>query len=593
MYNVSQAYLTALSRPVKTRRIIGTIGNRQVTEANFIEGSLKIFNACSEGSEVRIGSVYIGSLEAVVVGVDFRQNWYGKVITLSEGLLTGPETWEDVPLGIYRVVEANHADDGVHITAYDDMRRCDFYKWRHETFVGQPYDYLMEICNLAHVTLAQTEQQIKALPNGNKGFSLYPENDIESCRDMLHWVAQTMGCIATFNREGKLELRQYGDVSNPIATIGTGTRWRGGSISDYTTYYTALSYDDLQEGLPFEIGEETDDGLVYDLGANPLLQYFGSSPVEHPAWDILEALQAIRFTPFNVDMAACPAYDLCDVVQFSNVSEGWSPIGCIMGYDYEFHGAYTIQGFGSNPALNNVKSSTDKALVGLKSQGKGNTIQYYTFENAKALSVQSSYIDIIKIRFGTVSSTLAVFQAEIQLDVTTSSRATVNIRYVLNNDIVEYSPVEVMTSGKHLLHLLYYFDSTGGETNILKVKMKVDGGTASIAAANIRSMIWGQGLVASDRWDGWIDLEDYQPEIDFSTAGFAIDDIDEELSVERHTNPIIELESNVDLITFSTAGFIIDTIDENFYINKQRMSAVAWGDLLEYTWQDVNDNFLW
>ena len=592
MYDVSNAYLTALAHPAKVRRITGTIGNRQVTEANFVSGSLKISNACSEGTEVKIGSVYMGSLEAVVIGVDYLNSWYGKVVTLSEGLLVGPDTWEDVPLGIYRVVEANHADDGVHITAYDDMRRADIHRWTYETFVGQPWDYLQEIAFHAHLELQQTENEIRALPNGTVGFSLYPENDIASCRDMLHWVAQTLGCIATINRYGKLELRPYGDHLNPIAVIGKGKRWRGGTVSDFATYYTSLTLDDIQSGTTAVYGEEVDNGLVYELGANPLLQYF-DGPVNHPAWAILEALQNIAFTPFNIDMAACPAYDLCDVIEFSQVREGWSPIGCIMGFEYEFHGTYTLHGFGSNPALNNVKSPEQKALIGLQNQGKGNEIQYYTFENAKVLNISNTYVDIIRLRVGTVSSTLAVFQAEIQLNVTTSDRATISIRYVLNDTLIEYSPVEILTSGKHLLHLLYYFDSSGGESNVLKVKMHIDGGSASIAVQNIHAMVWGQGLVASDRWDGWIDLEDKITVLsNLATTPSQVVAFEDDVEVST-VGPIrISLTDNISKPTLNTAPVPINP-SVALYVNKQRMSAMAWGDLLEYTWGDVEANFLW
>lgn len=595
MYPVSDAYLTALSRPAKVRRITGTIGNRQVTEANFVSGSLRIYNACSEDNEIKIGSVYMGTLEAVVKGVDYLRNWYGKVVTLSEGLLIGEDTWEDVPLGIFRVVEANHAEDGVHITAYDDMRRCDIRKWTHETFVGQPYDYLQEICSIAHVTLAQTENEIKAFPNGLKGFSLYPENDIVTCRDMLFWVCQTIGAIATFNRDGLLDIRRYGDYQEPVATIGSGTRWQGGSISDFETYYTSLTYDDVQSGEPFEIGEETDDGLVYELGANPLLQYYGTDPINHPAWDILESLQAIRFTPFNVDLAACPAYDLCDVIELANVRGDWSPVGCIMEYSYQFHGTYTIQGFGSNPALNNVKSSTDKALVGLKNQGKGNTIQYYTFTNGRQISVGNTYEEIIHIRFATVSETLAVFQAEVHLDVDTVDVASATIQYEYNNEIITYQPKETWIDGDHILHLLYYFQTEGGAENELLVKMKLEDGTAWIDEQNVHAMIWGQGLVASDKWDGRINLEGNLPEFGFATSPNTIDYINGTASVNIIENINLSFDDEVEEVELDMVPVPENNYDGAPYINKKAVYDLYWSDVYDLSggWQELYEDFNW
>lgn len=595
MYPVSDAYLTALSRPAKVRRITGTIGNRQVTEANFISGSLRIYNACSEDNEIKIGSVYMGTLEAVVKGVDYLRNWYGKVVTLFEGLKLADGTWEDVPLGVFRVVEANHAEDGVHITAYDDMRRCDIRKWTHETFVGQPYDYLQEICNIAHVTLAQTETEIKAFPNGLKGFSLFPENDIVTCRDMLFWVCQTIGAIATFNRDGLLDIRRYGDYQEPVATIGSGTRWQGGSISDFETYYTSLTYEALQEGSLFEIGEEVDDGLIYELGANPLLQYYGTDPVNHPAWDILEALQAINFTPFNVDLAACPAYDLCDVVEFPDAQEGWSPVGCIMGYSYQFHGTYTIQGFGSNPALNNVKSTTDKALVGLKNQGKGNTIQYYTFTNGGEISIEDTYTEISHIRFATVSKTLAVFQAEVNLDVDTVDVAKATVQYEYNGKIITYQPQETWIDGNHIMHLLYYIPTEGGAENELKVKLKIEDGTGWIDVQNVHAMIWGQGLVASDKWDGYIECEGNLAEFDLATSINAVDAFYGTADVRVIENIDLSFDDEAELVGFETTPEAMHNYEGAAYVNKQAVYDLYWSDVYDLSggWQELYEDFNW
>ena len=56
---------------------------------------------------------------------------------------------------------------------------------------------MMALCSTAcGVELAQTQAEIEALPNGSELLSIYPENDIETYRDVLYlrrrcWAASS------------------------------------------------------------------------------------------------------------------------------------------------------------------------------------------------------------------------------------------------------------------------------------------------------------------------------------------------------------------------------------------------------------------
>lgn len=604
MYPVSQNYLTALSLPAKIRRLTGTISNPYMgisynfDDSNVLSGSFNVFNQCSDGSEVKIGTVCMGQLEAVFKGLDALDSmWRGLTITVSEGLLIGYDAnddpiWEDVPLGVFDIFEANHAEDGVHVTAYDRMHILANSWWTYETYVGYPYDFLTEISEISRIELAQTQEEIEELVNGGQGFAVYPENDIETCRDMLHWLAQALGAFATINREGKIELRAYKPKNHIDAYIGAGKRFRGASISDFETYYSRANYENIVEDETVEVFG-TGNGLEYQFGANPLLQYMYDTPIVFE--DIATYLfDTIHYTPFSVDMAACPAYDLGDNIELTNVKPGWSPVGCIMSYSYQYHGAYTIEGYGSNPALNNVMSATEKEMAQMRANSKSNEIQYYTFLNAKPVEIDNTWQPIINLRFGSIKGLLAVFQAEIKLYITPQSNiSNIDIRYVYNGVVLDYKPQETYSEeGYHLLHLYYYFEPTGGAINTLRVQIKSDNATGLIAKLEARACLWGQGLVASDKWDGYVEFEEELQLIDFSTAGFEIDTIEDELSVSKNSYPELEYEESVAEITLATAPVIINPSEE-LYINKQRMSAYVWADLLEYTWDDVENNFLW
>ena len=61
------------------------------------------------------------------------------------------------------------------------------------------------------------------MPNGSEVLSIYAENDIETYRDVLFYIGQVLGGFFCINREGKLELRKYGN--EPVMNIGNKQRF--------------------------------------------------------------------------------------------------------------------------------------------------------------------------------------------------------------------------------------------------------------------------------------------------------------------------------------------------------------------------------
>ena len=97
--------------------------------------------------------------------------------------------YEYVPIGIFNVAEATYTAKGVQIVAYDNMARFD-KTFPVNTTQGTAWQILRMICNDCGVQNGMTQAQIEALPNGNIILSLYSENDIETYRDLLAWIAQ-------------------------------------------------------------------------------------------------------------------------------------------------------------------------------------------------------------------------------------------------------------------------------------------------------------------------------------------------------------------------------------------------------------------
>lgn len=507
MYQVSEEYLKQTKRKVQTFRLAGTVNKIAFTNHDILSGSFTITNQCSEQNDVKIGSVYIGELKCTFKPDLQVPDWTNAQIIVSEGLLIGGTAWEDVPLGVYTVSEANDTEYGVDITAYDNMARFN-RSCTVDITIGTPYELLTLACTTCEVELGLTQADVDALPNGTESLSLYTENDIETWQDFVFWVAQATGTIATMDREGKLVLRSY--TQNVVDTLTNHERFTGSKFSKFETRYSGLSCVNMADDTTSYYGSNPDNYLTYNLGSTPFLQYGVDSYKEQIRRAVLTALLQIDYVPFETSCLCGAMYDLGDIIR---CTDGIAPgkLGCVMMYDYTFNGGYKITGFGSDPALATAKSKTDKNLEGLRNNVSTNEILFFNYENASAIQIGDGESKaIIDIRFTSSVSIGVLFQAEILLEATATEADVIGtIEYTLNEvTIIGYNPTETWKNGKHILSLMYMLMIEENSINRWMVKLNIAGGSIAIAPGAVRAVIYGQGLVGTVEWDGFITLEE-------------------------------------------------------------------------------------
>lgn len=517
MYQVSEEYLKQTKRKVQTFRLAGTVNKIAFTNHDILSGSFTITNQCSEQNDVKIGSVYIGELKCTFKPDLQVPDWTNAQIIVSEGLLIGGTAWEDVPLGVYTVSEANDTEYGVDITAYDNMARFN-RSCTVDITIGTPYELLTLACTTCEVELGLTQADVDALPNGTESLSLYTENDIETWQDFVFWVAQATGTIATMDREGKLVLRSY--TQNVVDTLTNHERFTGSKFSKFETRYSGLSCVNMADDTTSYYGSNPDNYLTYNLGSNPFLQYGVDSYKEQIRRAVLTALLQIDYVPFETSCLCGAMYDLCDIIR---CTDGIAPgkLGCVMMYDYTFNGGYKITGFGSDPALATAKSKTDKNLEGLRNNVSTNEILFFNYENASAIQIGDGESKaIIDIRFTSSVSIGVLFQAEILLEATATEADVIGtIEYTLNEvTIIGYNPTETWKNGKHILSLMYMLMIEENSINRWLVKLNITGGSIAIAQGAVRAVIYGQGLVGTVEWDGFITLEEKLTQIALKDA---------------------------------------------------------------------------
>jgi hypothetical protein len=517
MYQVSEEYLKQTKRKVQTFRLTGTVNKIAFTNHDILSGSFTITNQCSEQNDVKIGSVYIGELKCTFKPDLQVPDWTNAQIIVSEGLLIDGTAWEDVPLGVYTVSEANDTEYGVDITAYDNMARFN-RSCTVDITIGTPYELLTLACTTCELELGMTQADVDALPNGTESLSLYTENDIETWQDFVFWVAQATGTIATMDREGKLVLRSYSQ--NVVDTLTNHERFTGSKFSKFETRYSGLSCVNMENDTTSYYGSDPDNYLTYNLGSNPFLQYGVDSYKEQIRRAVLTALLQIDYVPFETSCLCGAMYDLGDIIR---CTDGIAPgkLGCVMMYDYTFNGGYKITGFGSDPALATAKSKTDKNLEGLRNNVSTNEILFFNYENASAIQIGDGESKaIIDIRFTSSVSIGVLFQAEILLEATATEADVIGtIEYTLNEvTIIGYNPTETWKNGKHILSLMYMLMIEENSINRWLVKLNITGGSIAIAQGAVRAVVYGQGLVGTVEWDGFITLEEKLTQIALKDA---------------------------------------------------------------------------
>ena len=570
MYPVSVAFLQAVQGNTRkyywTGKITTAAGAEYpFTQEDIVKGSGYITAQCCGNSEIELGAVYAAEMGiSLFLDID-RYTLEDAEVELSYHLRLADGTYEAVPMGIFEVSEANRTVHVLELKAYDRMLRFDRAFNGFET-IGTAYG-MMALCSTAcGVELAQSQTEIEALPNGSELLSIYPENDIETYRDVLYFTAQVLGGFFCINREGKLEFRQYGET--PVMEILQKHRFSS-SFSDFVTRYTAVSSTNLRTQTSEYYALETDDGLTMNLGTNPLLQFGLEETREELCRNILTSLSAVNYVPFDSDTIGNPALDIGDVLTFSGGQADALQISCVTSFTVKIGGRQSLKCVGKNPRLSQAKSKNDKNISGLLNQIEAGKIGIHTFTNASEYSIGETDVRIISIEFASKEENHAQFFGQVVVDVaadpatrsanasgtivipfpsgntgdsggaadtengsedgaageettdisvdvslpvtwTEDGKAVCYVTFELNNaEILLHHPVETWHSGKHILSLYYPIENiVPNITNTFNVYLRMEDGSGSVGIGDCIASISGQAMAAAAAWDGRIDIEE-------------------------------------------------------------------------------------
>lgn len=574
MYSVSDLYKTAIQDNTRSFTWSGTITTKAgrvypFENKDIVKGSGYVTRQCSGSSEIGLGSVYAAELGISLFSDVDRYSLEDAEVRLNFHMSLPDGNTEDVPMGIFYVAEANRQIKTLELKAYDAM--LNFEKaYNKDQSSGYPFDFLTAMSTSCHVELSQTQAEIEALPNGTELLGVYPDNDIETWRDFLHYLSQALCCFAFINREGKLQLVQY--TAAPVVTVNSTHRYSS-SFSDFVTRYTAINSTNRRTNTAEYYSLDPDDGLTMNLEVNPLLQFGLDETRKRILNNILNGIAVINYVPFDSETIGDPALEPGDVLTFTGGQADASQMAAITSITVKVNGKCSLKCVGKNPRLAEAKSKNDKNITGLLNSVEATKMATYTYVNAMPYTLGEENVEIVSIEFATQEETDCEFKAAILLNVaapedprsvtatgtgttilpeqstnpeteepvvtdkelattvtvpvewTDDGQSVIRVTYIVDgHEVEEFHPMETLHSGQHILNLFYpLLDMQEKTLHSFAVWISLAPGSATINAQNIIASITGQGLGAQDRWNGRIDAsDDYIPLLLSGMSHFAL-----------------------------------------------------------------------
>lgn len=516
MYEGTPEFKAANSRPIQMHRISGTIDGHAFGPENVLINSVRINNQCSDNQDAQIGAVYVGTLE-----ITFLPNlsimpttWQGREIVIYFSLLTDedPETWETFTLGVFHVAEANRTMQGYEITAYDNMAKFDkLVTWDYLP-AGTVYTILTDICSKCGVTLGMTLAQCEALPNGTTNLGLFPGSDCKTYRDILFWLSQAVAGFATIDRSGRLVVKSYTNIMEDPADVPTlpdGKRLTGASISDYTTRFRGVYLYNMRTEVTDYYGAAGIDP-VYDLGANPFLQYGTPGAIRNMVSQVIHGI-SFHLRPFSASIMSAPIWELGDRIRLTGgIAQGYDSVTVIHSISFTSGQGMTLECFGANPAI--AESGTqDKAANAAGNSARLANTSYKRYANPNTITVGTTPTKIVDITFTAEKETdFDVWHEFLLTSQLAPGSDAVELEAIYYLDSVELArkPVETYEDEARHIMTLNYSEAVNDGNHQWEVYLVASGGSATINTSDAIAVLKGQGLSNADTWDGIILLND-------------------------------------------------------------------------------------
>ena len=490
MYNVSEAYKIAIGKPSRTTKIEGTLTLPDgkvinINDNDVMGGTLNIDNACVNGQEFEIGSVFMGQLKFSLKTNISRYSAYHSKIKLSFFLKLEDGTWEEVPLGEYFISDAMRNGNFISITSYDAMNKFD--KEFKMITNGTAYELLSYACKVCDVELGMTEEEVYNMaPVSSEGDSItlkvVENNNYETFRDFISDIAVTMGGFATIDRFGKLVIKQFGQSELNLSEMHIKTK----SISDYQVSHSKITTT-INDKI-FETGDDSFEELIlsnnlWNTGTDVTKQLI----VDH----IYNKIKDVTYTPTEITYGGDPAIDLGDKIYFTDVDNKTIIHSYVMTNNWTYRNTQKITSVGSNPYFKNAKSKESKQVASAGQIAEQNKIKFTNYQSSQAYTINQYDSLICQLDMAISETGTLLIEGQVILNVT--KPGTFKLKYQVNGETYMFQPKQIANvAGYHLINLSYPLTGLNPDiSNLLNIFMSSEDGEGEIAESDVVITIMG------------------------------------------------------------------------------------------------------
>lgn len=551
MYNVSEKFKSAIKLPNRDSAIYGVLTTSSGTECllndgNIIKDSLYITNQIVNDSKLTFGAVYAGECGLVINSAIDRYSLFGATIVLNFLLELEDGTEESLPLGVFTVDTPERIGSKIKLTAVDNMSKFDIAV--NEDVNGTWYELLSYVANKCGVELAQTQKELEALHINatNQNYTIQ-QDKIDTYRDALSYLCMVICANATIDNTGKLKIVQY--ATSACDSNNETTRLNNCKFSDYTSRYAGIKarFFANENYATYTANNPDINGLVLDLGDIPIVG--GTANSKNATIDaMLETISQISYVPATLYISSNPAYELGDMITCENVNNTTHSVNTyVMAYKYSYRKKETINCYGDNPLLQNVKSKNDKQYSSMESQISSKDMVIVNATNPKDITIGQELKNIVSLNFSvnTDCRPICIFTVPFSIDVDGY------VEFSLYNGLVAMENATYKgyyEKGEHFATFMYLDDMKKNDRRSLRVFVKcyadttsairvqdarirtleskvnalIDNSletivdatvdttepTATIKALGVKAIAYTQGINGKGEWDGTLEFKD-------------------------------------------------------------------------------------
>lgn len=454
--------------------------------SDIVQGTGVITRTLSSDGGLKIGGVYSSELTiSLRLSISRYKLYGGKIVLWVQPVARHMSTWGDLGaftwegisgrkwyelarherifMGTWYISEMSQEKGGIlNITAYDGIERwLDQKASDYSSYSPNQLLYFASSVSGGYYyesSYNKWTEGDRSLPNANRVVRFSVTNEkFETYRDYFAKACEAL-CVNAVNARSDsywdgIKLVPY--TNEPVKTIRASRRFSS-VLSDYKCYYSGM-YATFLEGEVSEYFSNTqasgrDDGLVYNMGANPFLQFPDAAVRRAALQEIMDLLSGFVYVPFSASIPFDPTLDIGDVVRFEDNQARSSDIGMITNMTVRINGEMEISCDGDNPKLNAAQNRFTRNISGLLESSNAlvgsQSFWMVTAENTQAYDVGNGSVTVMTAQFTT---SVQYTRAAVAITVTFTLTASATITLVTSAPWQSYATTETLQAGQHTM----------------------------------------------------------------------------------------------------------------------------------------------